>query len=631
MCGIVGIALLEGTLPAADARRSALDNLARRGPNGQGEWADGGVWLGHRRLAVLDPSLAGSQPMVSASGRFVTIFNGEIYNHLEIRQEFSLNWRGTSDTETLVESYARWGEACLDKLIGMFAFAVWDRVERRLFLARDRLGVKPLYYTTELPGIAFASRPGALEALLGSRVGDLDADAVRAYLELGYIPAPLTMHRDMRKLEAGTCLLWQPGKRRLRRYWDFAQIEIDDALRSADEREIVEETASRIRSAVQRRLISDVPIGAFLSAGVDSSLVVAAMKSAGVERPRTFTIGFRERSHDESVEAARIAAHLGTEHTSEQLGVDDLLALLPDFLRDYDEPFADSSAFPTMAVSRLAQRSVVVALSGDGGDELFGGYHYYRQVQRLAPLLSWTGMRRAALQRGAGLLPGHRASLVAAALAQHSDVALHHFARSVSKDFPPLLHPDLQQHSTSSLEYFEQAAASFAMDLEPAEKGMRLDLRFMLADGYLQKVDVASMSRSLEVRCPLTDHTLVEWAMRLPLHFKLRGRSGKHVLRRALATHLPPQVSQRPKTGFGVPMAQWLRGPLRDWALELIHDESILARVPLDKNALRSLLQTHLDGRRDAHPLLWAVLVLLARTGNESRTAATVATLQRAA
>lgn len=631
MCGIVGIAMPEGSLPDPHARRRALDHLARRGPDGQGEWRDGNVWLGHRRLAVIDPSESGAQPMQSANGRFVISFNGVLYNHRELREELALEWRSGCDTETLLESFARWGEACLDRIVGIFAFAVWDRVERSLFMARDRLGVKPLYYTIDFPGIAFASRPGALAALLGSQLGELDVDALRAYLELGYIPAPLSLYRSVRKLEAGTCMAWRADRRRLRRYWDFAQIPVDESLRSADDREIVEHTASLIEVAVRRRLISDVPVGAFLSSGVDSSLVVAAMKRAGVERPRTFSVGFLERSHDESATAAQISTRLGTDHTVERVGVDDLLALLPDFLRECDEPLADSSVFPTMAISRLARRSVVVALSGDGGDELFGGYHYYRIVGRLAPLLGRYNALQTLLRRTASRLPGHRSRLLAGALAQRSDVALHHFARSIGKDFPSLLHPDLLPHSSASLEYFEQAAASFALDLQPEERGMRLDLRFLLADGYLQKVDVASMSQSLEVRCPMTDPSLVEWAMRLPLHFKIRGPIGKYILRQALAKHLPKSIAQRPKRGFGVPMAHWLRGPLRQWALELAHDDTTFARVPLAKATVRSLLQQHLTGQRDAHPLLWAALVLLAWTAYEPSRVDAVPATRRAA
>jgi asparagine synthase (glutamine-hydrolysing) len=631
MCGIVGFASVEGPVPARETRHIALEALRRRGPDGQGEWNENGVWFGHRRLAVMDLSSAGAQPMISHCGRFVIVFNGEIYNHREIRADISVRWRSQSDTETLLETLARFGTAGLERLNGMFAFALWDRRDRSLLLARDRIGEKPLYYTELRDGIAFASRPVALAALLGDDLGPIDGDGLRAYLELGYVPAPMTMYQRVRKLEAGTYLRWCEGRRIICRYWDFAHIPVDESLRSADERELVDEAATRVRMAVQRRLASDVALGGFLSAGVDSSLVVALTKSAGIERLRTFTIGFRETSHDESGDAAIIAAHLGTEHVTERLDVDDLLALMPEFLRDFDEPLADSSAFPTMAVARLARRSIVVALSGDGGDELFGGYHYYQQVQRLSPLLGLSPLQRSVLRRGIGMLPGHRARLLAAALTQSCDVSLHHFARSIGKDFPSLLHPDLRRTTTPSLEYFEQAAASFAPDLTPAERGMRLDLKFILADGYLQKVDLASMGCSLEVRCPLLDHSLIEWAMRLPLSLKVRAGIGKHILRRVLAAHLPRAIVHRPKTGFGVPLADWLRGPLRPWALELINDSSICARVPIDRGALRALMNLHLAGRRDAHPLLWAALVLLATAGRNGAHAGVVTDLCRAA
>ena len=624
MCGILGIVGRDGWLPDPDRRSAALERLKRRGPDDAGQWLEGPIWLGHRRLAILDPSPAGHQPMESVDGRLVIVFNGEIYNHREVRQKLSplLGWRSDSDTETLLEAYRRWGEDCLRHLNGMFAFAVWDRQQRSLFLARDRMGVKPLYYGATASGFAFGSRPGALEALLGTESLSSDPAAIRAYLELGYVPSPLSMHREIRKLPAGHFLRMDDAGTRVVRWWDFRSIAPELSWNGRTESDLVEELGELVREAVRARLISDVPLGAFLSAGVDSALVVAAMKSAGVERPRTFTIGFREPRYDESVEAARIAALVGTDHVTETLGVDELLALLPDCTREYDEPLADPSAFPTMAVSRLASRDVKVALTGDGGDELFGGYHYYGLVDRVAPWLRWPEGRRHALRRAASLLPAHRAKLLAGALGQSNPVTLFQYMRSINKDFPSLLSPDLTQDAPPASSYMEQYAASFAMDLSPAEIGMRLDAGFTLADGYLQKVDVASMAFSLEARCPLTDYRLVEWAMRLPVRYKLRGGHTKYLLRRALARHLPERIAMRPKTGFGMPVAAWLRGPLREWASSMIHDDSLMSSLPLDRAALRGLFDLHQRGTRDAHPLLWGALMLIGHTASRRSNAA---------
>ncbi len=389
MCGILGLFNPSGVRATPELFATALDRLKLRGTDDEGIWQDGCVLFGHRRLAIVDLSPTGRQPMESHDGRYVIIFNGEIYNHRELRPRLNAGraWRGTSDTETLLEAYRAWGVDCLQHINGMFAFAIWDRTERSLFVARDRVGVKPLYYFDHGGQFGFGSRPGALSALLNDGVLDIDPEALRAYLELGYVPAPLSFHRNIRKLPAGHYLLVNPRGVRRVRYWDFRSIKPEAAMRSRPEAELIEELDALIQSAVKLRLMSDVPLGAFLSGGVDSALVVAAMKTAGVGHPKAFTIAFRERAFNEGPAATRAAFHLGVDHIHETLGVESLLDLLPTYIQQYDEPFADSSAFPSMAVTRLARRHVTVALSGDGADELFGGYHYYPLIDQLAPLL----------------------------------------------------------------------------------------------------------------------------------------------------------------------------------------------------------------------------------------------------
>jgi asparagine synthase (glutamine-hydrolysing) len=357
--------------------------------------------------------------------------------------------------------------------------------------------------------------------------------------------------------------------------------------------------------------MSDVPLGAFLSGGVDSATVVAAMKSVGVSSPKAFTITFEEAAYNEGPAAARIARYLGVDHVTETLQVNDLLAMLPHYVEEFDEPFADSSAFPTMAVAKLARREVTVALTGDAGDELFGGYHYYLLVEQLARINRWPRPVKRAIQALASRLPSHRLKLAAGALGRDSPVAIFNYLRGYAKDFPPLVSDSVLQTTDSSLSWFEQTAASFALDLGGAEHGMRLDLGFMLTDGYLQKIDVATMAMSLEARCPLIDYRLLEWSMRLPAQYKIRNGQTKYLLKKALCRHLPPSLVHAPKRGFGVPVAQWLRGPLRPWALALLNDSSLVSRLPLEQKRLLELADLHMSGRRDAHPILWAVLMLL--------------------
>jgi asparagine synthase (glutamine-hydrolysing) len=473
------------------------------------------------------------------------------------------------------------------------------------------MGVKPLYYYHRSGTFGFGSRPGALSMLTSDGSLDIDPEGLRVYLELGYIPAPLAFHRYVRKLPAGHYLLVSARGVRRVRYWDYRSIKPDPSMNSRPEGELVDELDSLIRGAVKARLMSDVPLGAFLSGGVDSALVVAAMKSAGVGHPKTFTIAFTEETYNEGPAAAKAARYLGVDHIHETLHVNSLLELLPMYIQEFDEPFADSSAFPTMAVARLARRHVTVALTGDGADELFGGYHYYPLIDRLAPMLGWRAITRRSAGRLFNSLPWHRAKLLASALQCSDVVGLFHFMRSVNKDYPSLVNPDILQSTADSGSWFAQFASGFAMDLSAAENAMRLDAGLTLPDLFLQKVDVATMAFSLEARCPMTDYRLVEWAMRLPMQFKVRNGETKYLLKKTLSKYLPADCVYRPKMGFAVPLAKWLRGPLRPWAEELIHDDTLMSRLPLDKTRVREVLRQHSAGDRESYPLLWSVLMLL--------------------
>jgi asparagine synthase (glutamine-hydrolysing) len=591
----------------------ALDRMRQRGPDDSGVWNDAHVQLGHRRLAIIDLSETGHQPMISSDGRFVVVFNGEIYNHAELRPLLDPvgGWRGSSDTETLLEAYRCWGTDCLARLNGMFAFAIWDRVERRLFAARDRLGVKPFYYARHGSLLGFASRPGALRALHPGFGSSMNPVALSMYLDVGYVPTPLGLHLGESKLPPAHYLLADEAGLRCVRYWDYRHIGPETAWNGRTEDDLLDELDDLVRRAVRARLLADVPVGAFLSSGVDSALVVAAMCREGLAPPRAFTIGFRERDYDESVAAAAIARHLGVDHVVETLSVQSLLNLLPQFVEQYDEPFADSSAFPTMAVTRLAARQVKVALTGDGGDEAFGGYHYYGIMEHLGRVAEWRPRMRDLLSGVLSRLPGHRNKLMAAVVRRDSPSSQFHFLRSIAKDFGPLVAVDSASAEAHTENLVAQFAASLAVDLSGAEIGMRLDTGFVLPNLYLQKVDVASMAYSLEARCPLTDYRIVEWAARLPLKFKLRDGASKYLLKKLLARYLPAEQVYRPKRGFGVPVAAWLRGPLHGWAEQLFNDSRAMRVLPLERDRLLRLLQIHCSGARDAHPVLWAALMLI--------------------
>lgn len=609
MCGIVGEVRAEAQPidPALLARACA--SLARRGPDAEDAFLEPGAALGHRRLAILDLSPAGAQPMHSPDGRYVIVHNGEVYNHLELREALGGPWRGTSDTETILAAYARLGPRCVERMHGMFAFVIWNRAERSLFAARDRMGVKPLFYHAGPERFAFASRPRALHALLPELPRAVDPQALRLYLEAGYVPAPLSIFAGVAKLLPAHHLTWRAGRLAVERYWDGAGIAPEAGWERRPEEELLDELEELVKRSVRWRLLSDVPLGAFLSGGVDSSVVVGAMRRYSNGPVRTFTIGFEERRYDESAHAAAVARHLGTEHASETLSVDQLLDLVPLFAAEYDEPFYDFSAFPTLALSRMARKHVTVALSGDGGDESFAGYHYYEIAERL------TRLRRLpfspTIARALGALPVHRARLLAGALAARGDAAAFAFVRGIAKDFAPVASPELLAGTRSLADWFEEEAARLPRGLAPAEQGMRLDCRFTLPDDYLVKVDVASMAFSLEAREPLLDHALVEWGMRLPLAWKLRGGRNKWLLRRLAARWMPAELLDRPKQGFVVPMERWLRGPLREWARERCEDPTLLAKLPLDAGAVKSLFALHQSGARDAHPLLWSVVSLL--------------------
>ena len=611
MCGIVGGIELGRSTIEPSALRTAADSLRNRGPDDSGVWCDNIAHLGHRRLSILDPSSAGHQPMLSRNERYVIVHNGEIYNFQELRNRLAGSWASESDTEVILAAYEKWGPDCVTQFKGMFAFAIWDREQKRLFAARDRLGVKPFYYHIDGNRLLFGSRPRALFNLCPHLPRECDEQALRFYLESGYVPAPYSYYRSIRKLPPAHYLLFDGNGAVVSRYWDYAAIAVDRSWEGRDEEELLDELGELVSQSVALRMVSDVPIGAFLSGGIDSSLVVSMMAAQSSRPVKTFTIGFEEKAFDESEQALAISNHVGTEHHCEHLRVDDLLELLPTFSREFDEPFFDGSAIPTLAVSRMTRKSVVVSLSGDGGDELFGGYHYYRIARAMGRMYRLPAGIRKTLAAWLGVFPQHRIKLLSAALRKADPAAAFAFARSIQKDFATVLHPDVLSGTDSMEQLFEAAGRCFPGDLDTSELGMRLDTRYTLPDDYLQKVDVSSMAFSLESREPLLDHELVEWSMRLPLKWKLRSGRNKYLLCRLAYRYVPPSLLDHPKKGFEVPIGRWLRGPLREWAMERLQDPALFEAVPLNQKVALELFELHTSGARNVYPLVWAILMLL--------------------
>lgn len=655
MCGFAGILDASGQArsePLCRAAAAMADAVRHRGPDDAGAWAneEAGIALGFQRLAIVDLTAAGHQPLLSADGQLALVFNGEIYNHQELRdaldREAPQRWAGHSDTETLVAGFRAWGvRATLERVVGMFALALWEQDARQLHLARDRFGEKPLYFGwTPQRAFVFGSELAALRRAPGFE-GVVDRDALALYLRYRAVPAPYSIYRGIYKLEPG-CLLTLPaaaaatplpgapfapgryGAVTLDRYWslpDAARRGLADPI--SDDSEAITRTEAALREAVRLQSIADVPLGAFLSGGIDSSLIVALMQAQSRGRVRTFTIGFDETGFDEAAHARAVASHLGTEHTELYVSGAEALAVVPRLPAIYSEPFADSSQIPTHLVAAMARRHVTVALSGDGGDELFGGYNRYTWAGRL-----WTRLRRVPtpMQRIAATMtsgiPAAAWDAVGARLpgryrvAALGDKAHRMAARLGADEGLPAFYRKLATSGWTTRPVvpgasplrLPDAAAAPLEELSPAERMMVWDAVGYLPDDILQKVDRAAMAVSLETRAPFLDHRVAELAWRLPLRMKVRDGRGKWVVRQVLHRYVPQALIERPKAGFAIPLAEWLRGPLRAWADELLSPARLEASGLLDGAAIRELWHEHVSGVRAWHDELWCVLMFQA-------------------
>jgi asparagine synthase (glutamine-hydrolysing) len=637
MCGISGIWERSGcSLQDLERRVSAMtQTLSHRGPDDSGIWLsqEASIAFGQRRLAVVDLSPMGHQPMISANGQYTITFNGEIYNFRELKTELEgrgVRFRGHSDTEVIVEGFAQWGvKATIARLNGMFAIAAWDAGERQLFLARDRMGEKPLFWATFDGLVLFGSELKALRAHPGWKPS-VSRGAVAAFLRHNYVPGPFTIYEDVYKLPpAGFVKIASGGGPEVGVYWDLAGV-VSQGQRNtlrADEEELVDELDALLQDAVSRRTVADVPLGAFLSGGYDSSTVVALMQRASRRPVKTFTISFENAAFNESKHAEAVARHLGTEHTTFPVSGAEALDAVPKLAEMYDEPFADSSQIPTHIVSALTRKRVTVALSGDGGDELFSGYDRYQWVESVwrpsakMPLalrrLASSSIRvvpPGAFDRIARYVPyfrrvpqvGQKAHRLAQILAVSSIDSVYYQAVSHH------LNPDNLVRGSQ-----EVRTACWAQNLEvllpdSVDRMRYLDMCTYLPDDILTKVDRASMAVALEVRVPFLDHRVVEWIWKLPTFQNARARRPKHLLRRVLARYVPDRLVERPKMGFGVPLADWLRGPLRDWAEDLMDEPGLSAGDIFDVEAIRSLWAEFLRGDNGRYFFIWNILMFQA-------------------
>ena len=667
MCGIVGL------LPSVDMSSEALtaitcsmsESLLHRGPDSSGVWVDDSahIAIGHRRLSILDLSSAGHQPMHSACGRYVIVFNGEIYNHLELRQQLedvtrqTAEWRGHSDTETLLAGFSQWGvEETLRRSVGMFAIALWDRHERNLFLARDRMGEKPLYYGWCDNGFVFGSELKAIRKYPGFS-NDVSRNALSLYLRHCYVPAPHTIYQGIYKLEPG-CLLsislsasiqvpadvprapCNYSGLEIHRYWSLhEQVMSGQSSSPKDEKESLASLESILKDSIQLQSVADVPLGAFLSGGVDSSLIVALMQSQTSRSVKTFTIGFEEAGYNEAGYAKAVAEHLKTEHTELYLSAQQAMDVIPLLPHLYDEPFADSSQIPTYLIAQLAQQSVTVALTGDGGDELFGGYNRYLWGPKIWKKLSLLpyGVRQKVIhgivnlsgmfgvdQQGINrLLPKH---LQVALLGEKLEKLGHRleFLKNIDDLYYSLVS---EWRSPEDIVINGKEPGTLLTNKSewpnlqaPEHQMMYLDAMTYLPDNILCKVDRAAMGVSLETRIPFLDHRMVELAWSMPLDMKIRNGQGKWALRQILYKYVPSELIERPKQGFSIPLGEWLRRPLRDWAENLLDPVRLEEEGFFRHELIHKKWTEHLSGKRNWEHQLWSVLMFQAWLESQQKT-----------
>ncbi|MDR2819979.1 MAG: asparagine synthase (glutamine-hydrolyzing) [Desulfovibrio sp.] len=628
MCGIAGLYRLDNkNLFPEDAAlvTSMRDCMIHRGPDDSGIWQSGPVCLGHRRLSIIDLA-GGAQPMCDAQARLTITFNGEIYNFIELREELTkmgARFQTNSDTETILEGYKFWGTDCLTRFEGMFAFALWDADKQRLFCARDRFGKKPFFYSVQRGCFYFASEMTALTSVPGALSFTMDPKAVMRYLAYEYVPTPQTIYREISSLPPAHLLLLENGQLRIERYWDMP---VPDENDLRDERELCEELHSLLSRAVRRRMISDVPLGLFLSGGIDSTIIAGLMAEQSASPINTFSIGFHESSYDESRYARAAAAAFGTNHHERILSGDECADTLPDIISRMDLPMADASVAPTSLLSKITRENVTVALGGDGADELWAGYEHYigfKTAEWYNALPDF--VRRMIIEPLTRILPASagyinpRLAVAAFLRGAHAKAALR--VQAMLTAFTPELQQEILTPDWRDA-HFLQDEQLFAPTREhyehwqpqntaaPTARAFHVYVRQYMLDDILVKVDRCSMLHSLEVRAPFLDKDVAEFTARLPLRHKLHGFQRKYLLKKAFTGLLPPKILHRNKRGFQIPVADWLRGKMRPLMEDLLSEGHLRAQGIFNPEAVRTLMNKHISGRVDMRKPLWTLLVL---------------------
>jgi len=632
MCGIAGYfgSNFLSREEALSCLQSMGKSISHRGPDSSGEWFDGDnrVGLAHRRLSVVDLSDAGSQPMFSRSGRYIISYNGEIYNHNELRLQISLidkelKWRGHSDTETLLECIEKWGiKSTIEKCHGMFAFAIWDRKEKTLILSRDRIGEKPLYYGFQGDSFLFASEIRALKAHPSFK-NEINEQALFTHSELNYIPAPLSIYKDIKKIEPGT-ILYINQKMEIHKeyYWSINDFTLEAKIDSTEE--AISSLSGLINTSVKNQMISDVSTGVFLSGGIDSSLIASVMQSNSGSSIASYSIGFEEDKFDESKYAKDIALHLGTNHTEMFVTAKDALDVIPNLPSVYDEPFSDHSQIPTYLLSKLAKEHVTVALSGDGGDELFGGYTRYKAIKNILNILNFSPSSfQKTLAFALNSIPVSSYNFLSNFFQNQEDLILgdkaYKLANKLKGNFGLDFYKDfISIWGESDNLFYNNKLLPYKFSLQEefnnrsiTDQMMLMDMVTYLPDDIMAKVDRASMAVSLETRVPLLDHKIVEFALQLPTEYKIRNGEQKWILKQVLYNHIPKHLLDRPKMGFGIPIGSWLRGPLKEWGFDLIYSDSIFYKNILNKKEIQKKWKEHQECDRNWEFYLWNILTTL--------------------
>ena len=610
MCGFSGIVTFNNYYnPSVNNLKKSLQSIVSRGPDKSLIVKIGNHGLfGHNRLSIQDLTDFGSQPMISKDGRYTLIFNGEIYNYKEIKMNYfkNINFNSSGDTELLLKLWELKGKSMFKLLDGMFAFSIWDNREKELILARDRFGEKPLFYSIKDNIIFLSSRLKSLTLLDKNINKKLCQNSVNLYLQMGYIPHPFSIFENIYKVEPGSFIILKKNYKRKVSYFNNS-VFYNSTPKQIKYEEAQEELEYLIKKSVKNRLISDVPVGSFLSSGIDSSLISAIATKHFNKNLKTFTIGFSGNRNDESNDAMLIARKLGTNHFSKNFAHKDLLNFFTDFFENYDEPFADNSAFPSLAVSKFAKKKVKVILSGEGADELFGGYHYYKIMKVIKNIKLFKKFRPEKIIKKLTPLSNHNIKLLLKALEFDDPFEIFAFIRSISKDTDIVLN---KNNKTSIYSLFKTKRKYFKK-LSFGEIGMKLDSIYTLSDDYLQKMDLASMTYSIENRAPFLSNEIIDFSSKLPEKYKFDIFENKKILRDILYKYIPRRLINKSKKGFGVPMDNWLRTDLRDWCYSILNNNDLYKDLPLDKKKVLYIFNQHCSGKRNYHPILWAVVVLL--------------------